>query len=50
MDKTDDFKQLFDSKKPHEEQLPPPWNSTLNEFEKIIVLKAIRMDKVLPAI
>lgn len=32
MEKTDDFKNIFDSKKPHEEDLPAPWNANLNEF------------------
>lgn len=30
MQKTDDFKGMFDSKKPHEEDLPSPWNTKLN--------------------
>jgi len=30
MEKTDDFKVIFDSKKPQEEDLPVPWNSRLN--------------------
>lgn len=30
--------------------MPAPWNNNLNAFEKMIVLKAIRLDKVLPGI
>ena len=47
MENPDKFKRVFDSSKPHEEELPSPWNSKLDEFEKLLVLKAIRMDKVL---
>ena len=47
MENPDKFKRVFDSSKPHEEELPSPWNSDLDEFEKLLVLKAIRMDKVL---
>jgi len=42
----DKFKRIFDSTKPHEEELPTPWNTTLDAFEKLLVLKAIRIDKV----
>ena len=42
----DRFKTLFDSLNPHEEPLPEPWNEKLDQFEKLLVLKAIRMDKV----
>lgn len=46
----DKFKKLFDSPKPHEEELPSPWNKDLDAFEKLLTLKAIRMDKVLSGI
>jgi dynein heavy chain len=50
MNHPDKFKRVFDSPKPHEEELPIPWNKNLDEFEKLLVLKAIRMDKVLSGI
>jgi dynein heavy chain len=50
MTKSDQYKHIFDSHKPHEEELPAPWNTKLNAFEKLIVLKAIRLDKVLPGV
>lgn len=40
------FKDMYDSANAHQCPLPPSWNSKLNEFQKIIVTKAIRNDKV----
>lgn len=50
MKNPDSFKRIFDSIQPQSEQLPNGWEGKVNSFEKMIVLKAIRMDKVLPAI
>ena len=44
------FRNIFDSLNAHEEPLPTEWDSKLNEFEKMLVLKAIRPDKVISAI
>jgi dynein heavy chain len=44
------YQVIFDSVKPNEEELPEPWNDRLNTFEKILFLKALRSDKVIPAI
>ena len=46
----DSFKFIFDSSHPQNEKLPEQWDSRLDSFQKMVVLKAIRMDKVLPAI
>jgi dynein heavy chain len=40
------FKKVFDSEKPHEENLPGDWNARLNSFQKLLILKAIRPDKI----
>ena len=50
MKKADEFKGIFDSSNAHEEPLPEYWNNKLNNFQKIIFLKTIRSDKVIPAI
>ena len=50
MRKPDDFRAMFDSSNPHEHPLPEPWHSRLTQFERIIALKAIRPDKVIPAV
>lgn len=40
------FKKIFDAEKPHEENLPGDWNNKLNSFQKLLILKAIRPDKI----
>jgi dynein heavy chain len=44
------FKKIFDSQDAHEEPLPGEWNDKLNSFQKMLVLKAIRADKICHAI
>jgi dynein heavy chain len=44
------FKKIFDSLEAHEEPIPGDWNTSLNSFEKIILLKVIRPDAVTKAI
>lgn len=40
------FKAMFDSSEPHRVKLPDKWESQLNQFQKILLLKCIRADKV----
>ncbi|KAL1506667.1 hypothetical protein ABEB36_005991 [Hypothenemus hampei] len=40
------YKAIFDSSEPHRETLPRPFESTLDDFQKMIVLKSLRPDKV----
>ncbi|XP_036367019.1 dynein heavy chain 1, axonemal-like isoform X1 [Octopus sinensis] len=42
----DDFKRIFDSSEPHREELPEEWESKLDSFQKILILKCLRSDKV----
>ncbi|RZF38666.1 hypothetical protein LSTR_LSTR003472 [Laodelphax striatellus] len=44
------FKQIFDSAEPQRMPLPGEWNSKLDDFKKMIVLKCLRPDKVTNAI
>lgn len=46
----DEFKSLFDASNAHEIPLPGNWNDKLNEFQKMIVLKAIRPDKLVDCV
>lgn len=46
----DKFKELFDSANPQDLPLPSPWNERLDTFERIVFLKALRSDKLVPAI
>lgn len=40
------LKTIFDSADPHREQLPGKWNETFDDFQKLIVLKGLRPDKI----
>jgi len=44
-----EFKKIFDSGTPETEPLPGDWDSKLNSFQRMIVLKAIRIDKIVLA-
>lgn len=41
---------LFDAPEPHDFPLPEPWEKNLSQFQKTLVLRCIRFDKVIPAI
>nr|XP_054750956.1 dynein axonemal heavy chain 3-like isoform X12 [Lytechinus pictus] len=45
-----DWKKLYDSPSPHTDKIPEPWELSLNDIEKLIVLRMIRPDKVVPAV
>jgi len=40
------FKRIFDSGEPHREPLPGDWDTELDSFQKILVLRCLRADKV----
>ena len=40
------FKQYFDSLEPHKSPLPEPWQSQLNQFQKLLILRCIRPGKL----
>ena len=44
------FKKIFDATEAHEEKMPGEWEDRLNSFQKMIVLKSIRADKITAAI
>ncbi|KYN44278.1 Dynein heavy chain 7, axonemal [Trachymyrmex septentrionalis] len=44
----DEWKKIFDHKEPHTTTFPAPWNK-LSSFEKMLVLRCIRPDKIVPA-
>ena len=41
-----DWKRFYDDREPHKALLPPPWNEKLTSFQKMIVLRCLRPDKV----
>ena len=44
------FKKIFDSPEAHTEPLPGEWNDKLDSLQKMIILKALRADKISLAI
>jgi dynein heavy chain len=48
--KPDDFRHIYDAVEAHLEKLPAEWESKLDELERMILLKALRPDKLTPAI
>ncbi|XP_053154302.1 dynein axonemal heavy chain 1 isoform X2 [Hemicordylus capensis] len=40
------FRKIFDSAEPHREPLPGKWDSILDPFQKLLVLRCLRGDKV----
>lgn len=46
----DEWRALFDSSTPHLEQLPAPWQSRLGPFQRLLLLRALRQDKLTQAI
>ena len=44
------WQAIYDSATPHMDELPGQWSTNLTQFEKMLVLRCIRPDKILPAI
>ena len=44
------FQEIFDSHEPHNEPIPGDWNHKLNSFQKMIILKCLRPDKMALAV
>ncbi|ELV12158.1 Dynein heavy chain 12, axonemal [Tupaia chinensis] len=45
-----EWREIYDSKEPHNAKFPAPMDSNLNELQKIIILRCLRPDKITPAI
>jgi dynein heavy chain len=44
------FKKIFDSATPQKERLPPKWQATLSSFQRLLILRCLRADRVAVAI
>ncbi|KAJ8395762.1 hypothetical protein AAFF_G00029990 [Aldrovandia affinis] len=40
------FREIFDSSKPHREALPGEWNTKLDSFQKLMILRCLRADRL----
>lgn len=45
-----DFKPIYDSKEPCSVGLPDPWSERLSNLQKMIIVRCLRPDKILPAV
>uniref|UniRef100_A0A8B9Q703 Dynein axonemal heavy chain 12 n=1 Tax=Apteryx owenii TaxID=8824 RepID=A0A8B9Q703_APTOW len=45
-----EWQKIYDSKEPQSFPLPKQFSSTLNELQKMIILRCLRPDKIVPAI
>ncbi|KAI8853125.1 dynein heavy chain and region D6 of dynein motor-domain-containing protein [Chytridium lagenaria] len=46
----DDWRHIFESTEPHKCEFPGRWRNVLNSFQRILVLRCLRPDKIIPAI
>ncbi|KAL1123751.1 hypothetical protein AAG570_001524 [Ranatra chinensis] len=46
----DEWKVFFDAIEPHNTPLPPPWQTKLTLFERMLPLRCLRPDKVVPSV
>jgi dynein heavy chain len=44
------FKKIYDATEAHKEKMPGEWEERLNRFQKMVLLKALRGDKITAAI
>ena len=49
-DNLEAWKKIYDSSAPQEMDLPDPWNLSLSAMQKLIVLRCLRSDKVVPGV
>jgi len=42
----DRWKEMFDSATPHREEFPPMWQESLDSFQKLLVMRSLRYDKL----
>ena len=47
---SEDWKKIYDSVEPHHESLPENWNKKLGMFQRMLLLRCLRPDKVIPAV
>ena len=46
MGSSHEWRKMYDSKEPHKAAFPPPWAEKFTDFQKMIVVRCLRPDKV----
>lgn len=46
----EEWKRVYDSATPQNELLPSLWDNKLNQFQKLLLLRCLRPDKIVPAV
>ena len=46
----DGWKRIYDSIDPQDEELPDGWSDKLDEFQKMIIIRCLRPDKITPVV
>ncbi|KAJ1537226.1 Dynein heavy chain 7, axonemal [Nowakowskiella sp. JEL0078] len=49
-EQTEEWKEIFSSNDPHEMPFPLPWCESLDTFQKLLVLRCLRPDKMISAV
>lgn len=44
------WKAFYDSNNPENEDIPEPWSSKLSRFQKMVLLRCFRPDKLVPTV
>ncbi|KAJ3098250.1 Dynein heavy chain 3, axonemal [Phlyctochytrium planicorne] len=44
------WKEICDSPEPHKEQIPEEWDQRMSAFQKLIIIRMLRPDKLVPAV
>nr|XP_015207526.1 PREDICTED: dynein heavy chain 3, axonemal-like [Lepisosteus oculatus] len=47
---TEEWRRLYDATQPNLQPLPTPWQDALSPFQRLLVLRCLRPDKLIPAI
>ncbi|CAB3984933.1 dynein heavy chain 12, axonemal-like, partial [Paramuricea clavata] len=50
MGNSHEWRKMYDSKEPHKATFPAPWAEKLTDFQKMIVVRCLRPDKVVPLV